>query len=598
MKTINIQPIVKQWIDNNLPTVYAEGSSWYEVLLILTRKVDEMISQINDYFDKDLNQITENILNEWYDSGRLEQLINETLLNTVNDKIDNTGYQVISSGADDSLAIQEAIDLVHNSGGGIVRLPDDVYVYTQDINIKENITLQGAGNTILKCEAVNSKARIIPHDNTVMKDFEIDIPVDYNHSVFYFTNETVMSVDKINKAPPYAKIFIQNVNINSTYSSTAPNKTAVELYATQSGVANALRAGYWGVYIKDCAFMGCTIGFKLHTTLTGWINANHFQDITIYKFKHAVIVDKSPDSLGIDSNVFKLILQITEETDQIFIDNDSSNNYTECQIWDMKSNTNSRVGTTGISGLKNVVNNINRPVERYANYLLRLKYHLIGRFKGFTNGAQYVRIQMASSQNNDTSFLITGQDERVEISINGTKESFTKSIEFYKKPLPNGEVELYMYNKLSQEIFATFTVDAYNSFYVTPMVYYDSVDGLQKLENEVKYYPHIYEKGYNDNGTYIKYTDGTMVCKKTVTVDADTTTQAGSIYISSTKTWEFPENFISSADITLSITGDKSNRWLGVRNVTASEVQYGMFSTLNGTVSMVVRIQAHGRWTT
>ena len=65
-------------------------------------------------------------------------------------------------------------------------------------------------------------------------------------------------------------------------------------------------------------------------------------------------------------------------------------------------------------------------------------------------------------------------------------------------------------------------------------------------QNKSKGY--IVESGSNDNGNWIKYSDGTMICTKTIDLGTDVnfSTQYGSVYYlknNSYKTWNFPKEF-------------------------------------------------------
>lgn len=54
------------------------------------------------------------------------------------------------------------------------------------------------------------------------------------------------------------------------------------------------------------------------------------------------------------------------------------------------------------------------------------------------------------------------------------------------------------------------------------------------------------EKGENENGAYIKFPDGTLICRKTVqgTVDVDTSTMGGAFYYGRVNLGNVPYNFI------------------------------------------------------
>ena len=61
--TLNdLKLVINKWGGKNIPTVYLEGESWYEVLQILANKVYESLEWIDGYFNTDLEGIVEQVL--------------------------------------------------------------------------------------------------------------------------------------------------------------------------------------------------------------------------------------------------------------------------------------------------------------------------------------------------------------------------------------------------------------------------------------------------------------------------------------------------------------------------------------------------------
>ena len=75
----NLKLVINKWGGKNIPTVYLEGESWYEVLQILANKVYESLEWIDGYFNTDLEGIVEKVLNEWQNDGTLQVVISEAL---------------------------------------------------------------------------------------------------------------------------------------------------------------------------------------------------------------------------------------------------------------------------------------------------------------------------------------------------------------------------------------------------------------------------------------------------------------------------------------------------------------------------------------
>ena len=78
--TLNdLKLVINKWDGRNIPTVYLEGESWYEVLQILANKIYGSLEWIDGYFNKDLEAIVEQVLNGWQNDGTLQVVISEAL---------------------------------------------------------------------------------------------------------------------------------------------------------------------------------------------------------------------------------------------------------------------------------------------------------------------------------------------------------------------------------------------------------------------------------------------------------------------------------------------------------------------------------------
>lgn len=83
--------------------------------------------------------------------------------------------------------------------------------------------------------------------------------------------------------------------------------------------------------------------------------------------------------------------------------------------------------------------------------------------------------------------------------------------------------------------------------------------------------PYIVESGSNSNGYYIKWSDGNLICRKSVTKGSfkntnsiSTTVQNIKIYRSNAYTWAYPINFATAPNISIAVaTGwlDGSSRF-------------------------------------
>lgn len=136
------------YIARAVPTSYDGSSSWLEFLGNILFKINELIDVTNDYFDVDLEVYTENILNSWYESGRLETIISRVLdteLAEIRSDLDqffidtNNNYQIFKNEYDLTLD-EHVIEMDRISG-----------------KLSKTDTI-GTGNAILQFRHVHRKA--------------------------------------------------------------------------------------------------------------------------------------------------------------------------------------------------------------------------------------------------------------------------------------------------------------------------------------------------------------------------------------------------------------------------------------------------------
>lgn len=116
---------------------------------------------------------------------------------------------------------------------------------------------------------------------------------------------------------------------------------------------------------------------------------------------------------------------------------------------------------------------------------------------------------------------------------------------------------------------------------------------------------YIVESGSNENGSWVKFSDGTMECRNSVKITSvDITTSCASFYRSAeiTPFGNFPQTFINIPDVTYSYDGNDSAsglRWLGKSNkVTTSNVgAFYILSPWSGTTpNCNISYIAKGNW--
>lgn len=69
-----------------LPQVYDDSMSYYETVLAVITKVNEIVGEVNEYFSQDIQSHVETILNAWQEGGTLDDVINMVLFDTKADK--------------------------------------------------------------------------------------------------------------------------------------------------------------------------------------------------------------------------------------------------------------------------------------------------------------------------------------------------------------------------------------------------------------------------------------------------------------------------------------------------------------------------------
>lgn len=109
----------------------------------------------------------------------------------------------------------------------------------------------------------------------------------------------------------------------------------------------------------------------------------------------------------------------------------------------------------------------------------------------------------------------------------------------------------------------------------------------------------IIESGSNSNGSYIKFSDGTMICYKSTTVTAAIDNSWGSVYETSNTVsfGDFPETFISAPIVTVEPTG--TGCWVeGLNNTSTTQVGNSYLARAVNTHSRnySFNIIAIGKW--
>lgn len=108
----------------------------------------------------------------------------------------------------------------------------------------------------------------------------------------------------------------------------------------------------------------------------------------------------------------------------------------------------------------------------------------------------------------------------------------------------------------------------------------------------------IYDSGSNSNGSYIRYTDGTMICYINKAFLVDTNIAWGNVYESvNVQLGSFPQPFVEKPVVTVSCVGG-TTVWVEALNATRTSLGSSWFmrpvSTKN--VSTELSFIAIGKW--
>lgn len=121
-------------------------------------------------------------------------------------------------------------------------------------------------------------------------------------------------------------------------------------------------------------------------------------------------------------------------------------------------------------------------------------------------------------------------------------------------------------------------------------------------QNKIKGY--IVESGSNDNGNWIKYSDGTMICHKIIKGSTDIKTAWGSLFISDNiELGNMPQIFIDRPTIVLSSQGQVGTQYFVIGNGDSSNGSKNSFGhtaicrpNSREAVQYIFDVIAIGKW--
>lgn len=117
----------------------------------------------------------------------------------------------------------------------------------------------------------------------------------------------------------------------------------------------------------------------------------------------------------------------------------------------------------------------------------------------------------------------------------------------------------------------------------------------------------VVENGSNDNGSWIKFADGTMICRFTQIINLAVNTSWGSLYGGKCSVHDYPQEFIDIPETSLTLVANNDGNyggWIGTNggtdDIRPTKKNIGEFVILRPTTSAnayyKVQVIAIGKW--
>lgn len=201
-------------------TKYPDGYTILESLMDWVNQVNSMVKNVNDWnkylewfvetFDERLRPFVREMLDEMYEDGRLEEIINEHIFGEINDKIRHLYYDAKAWGmvgdgeTDDTEAFLTIVDQLKEDGNGWLYIPDGVYMINGDTSIDfNNVNVFGPG--VLESNTGGDYVIAIEGNNNKFEGITIRTADEKTDSVLYINgNDNTIKHCKLyhTKRPP------------------------------------------------------------------------------------------------------------------------------------------------------------------------------------------------------------------------------------------------------------------------------------------------------------------------------------------------------------------------------------------------------------
>lgn len=185
------------------------------------------------------------------------------------------------------------------------------------------------------------------------------------------------------------------------------------------------------------------------------------------------------------------------------------------------------------------------------------------------------------------------------ISINFTKDSSFNAINFGLNGTSNDTTLKIDVSNLENDKTYTLSWNLLNNVQGSIAWNEMQIEEGTSMTSYKNYAGVIVESGSNDNGSWIKYSDGTMICyKSTGEIDMNITTSWGSLYEGNISVGNFPAEFIETP--TISVTPFGSGMLIEQGGIDASKTSWGNITGVRSNSAENVKARFHlmaiGKW--
>lgn len=155
----------------------------------------------------------------------------------------------------------------------------------------------------------------------------------------------------------------------------------------------------------------------------------------------------------------------------------------------------------------------------------------------------------------------------------------------------NNQVRLEVVKELvQQDLFEE------GKLYTFPLASFTSTGTTVNL-TKIDHNQRIVESGSNTNGSWTRFSDGMMICKRTITAGGSTIAR-GQLFSTPSYEWTFPHKFAYTPHINASATTGASGSWgaSGDTGVGLEKGSWRILNALNNSSGTPVELIAIGRW--